>query len=87
MPLARPPRPRQDGVVGGAAGGFDYERRGAEVVITHHGRRAGRLRGHAAQRFLAEVEADPQGVMARVTGNYKHGNERVAKQHPRHRSR
>ena len=36
------------------------------------------LRGRAAERFLADVESgDPQAVMARVTGNYKRGNERL----------
>ena len=38
--------------------GFDYETRGGEVVITHHGRRATVLRGSAAARFLADVEDD-----------------------------
>jgi len=68
--------------------GFEYRRVGDEVVITHHGRRATTLRGAAAGRFLAEVEDDdPQELMARVTGNYKHGNERTAKEHPRNRRR
>jgi len=68
-------------------GGFDYETRGGEVVITHHGRRATVLRGTAAARFLADVEDsgddDVQELMARVTGNYRRGNERTAKDHPR----
>ena len=67
--------------------GFDYEVRGGEVVITHHGRRATVLRGQAAARFLADVEDDgssgDQELMARVTGNYRRGNERTAKNHPR----
>lgn len=67
--------------------GFDYETRGGEVVITHHGRRATVLRGTAAARFLADVEDsghdDEQELMARVTGNYRRGNERTAKNHPR----
>lgn len=72
----------------GAPQGFDYERRrGGEVLITHHGTAATVLRGRRATRFLDEVEDDPQATMARWTGNYKHGNERVAKQHPRHRGR
>jgi len=76
--------------VGGQAEGFEYEAQGDEVVITHFGRLATRLRGAAAQRFLADIDGpddDPQGVMARVTGNYKRGNERQAKQHPRNRGR
>ena len=64
--------------------GFDFRSVGADVVITHHGRRATTLRGAAARAFLVEVETgDPQLLMARLTGNYKHGNERAAKNHPR----
>ena len=42
------------------------------------------LRGAAAARFLDDVEADDeQELMARVTGNYRRGNERTGKNHPR----
>lgn len=69
-------------------GGFVYRVVGDDVLISHHGRSATTLRGAAAKRFLVDVEdADPQGLMARVTGNYKRGNERTAKNHPRNRSR
>ena len=68
--------------------GFAFTTTGTEVTITHHGRRATVLRGRAAVDFLDDVEAqDPQELMARVTGQYKHGNERTAKQHPRNRGR
>ena len=68
--------------------GFAFTSTGPEVTITHHGRRATVLRGRAAADFLEDVEAqDPQELMARVTGQYKHGNERTAKQHPRNRGR
>jgi hypothetical protein len=68
--------------------GFDYEVRGSEVVISHHGRRATVLRGTAAAQFLADVEDDDeQELMARVTGNYRRGNERTAKNHPRNAGR
>lgn len=72
-----------------SADGFTYVvRKNGDVVITHDDRPAGTLRAEAASDFLAEVEAgDPQGVMARATGNYKHGNERQARQHLRNRSR
>ncbi|QTV79928.1 hypothetical protein KAE78_01730 [Microbacterium sp. NIBRBAC000506063] len=64
--------------------GFDYQRRGDEVVITHHGRRATVLRGARAAEFLERVEReDPQLLMARLTGDYRRGNERAARQHPR----
>lgn len=66
--------------------GFTHELVGADVVIRHHGRRAATLRGDSAARFMADVERDdPQDVMARATGNYKHGNERIARNHPRNR--
>ncbi|MBA3522987.1 MAG: hypothetical protein H0T85_00200 [Geodermatophilaceae bacterium] len=69
-------------------GGFEYELVGDEVVISHHGRRATTLRGAAADDFLADVEDDDgQELMARVTGNYKHGNERTARDHPRNSGR
>lgn len=61
--------------------GFSYEeRKSGEVVIRHDGRRAATLRGKVAERFLAQAAtlgpAMLQQRMARITGNYKHGNER-----------
>ena len=74
--------------MGGQPEGFEFETRGDEVVVSHHGRRATVLRGVRAQEFLEDVErGDPQELMARVTGNYRHGNERQARQHPRNRGR
>ncbi|WP_121250958.1 hypothetical protein [Nocardioides ferulae] len=65
---------------------FEYRVVGDDVVISHHGRRATTLRGPAAVRFIADVEDDdPQELMARLTENYKHGNERTARNHPRNR--
>ena len=77
----------------GEAEGFEYVvRRDGEVVITHHGKRATVLRGPRAAEFVDEVETGPdelsaQQVMARWTGNYKRGNERTARAHPRNRGR
>jgi len=67
--------------------GFTYEQHSdGTVTIAHRGQAAGTLRGARATHFLAEVEtSDPQLVMARWTGNYKHGNERTARNHPRNR--
>jgi len=70
--------------------GFTWRRRKTgEVEILHHGRLAATLRADAAADFLAEAlesdEAALQDTMARLTGNYKHGNERLASQHPRNR--
>ncbi|MBT2442362.1 hypothetical protein J7E93_20065 [Streptomyces sp. ISL-36] len=66
--------------------GFRYEQRAdGTVVLTHHGRAAGTLRGSRAEKFLGEVvSGDAQLVMARWTGAYKFGNERMARNHPRH---
>jgi len=70
----------------GAPTGFAYDVRGEDVVITHHGKRATVLRGLRAEAFLSVVDrSDPQLLMARVTGDYRHGNERVAREHPRNR--
>jgi hypothetical protein len=67
-----------------APSGFAYRRNAdGSVAITHHGKHATTLRGERADEFLAEVGADPQEVMARWTGNYRRGNERTAKRHPR----
>ena len=66
--------------------GFEYSLHGKDVVISKDGRRTVTLRGATALRFLVDVErSDPQGVMARATGNYKRGNERLARNHPRNR--
>lgn len=69
--------------------GFAWQRRkNGDVVISHHGAVATVLRGNKASDFVADAEAgDDQAVMARVTGNYKRGNERQAKNHPRNKRR
>ena len=68
--------------------GFEYEQRGDEVVVLHHGRRATVLRGRRARDFVDDVESgDPHEVMARITGNYRRGNERQAREHLRNRKR
>lgn len=57
--------------------GFQYQRRkDGDILITHHGRTAATLRGRKAEIFLNKLGTDDQGLMARVTGNYKRGNER-----------
>lgn len=68
--------------------GFTWRaRKNGEVEIRHHGRLAAVLRGAAAEA-LRQGAPDPsspdaQQRMARLTGNYKRGNEREAAQHPR----
>ncbi|WP_194410119.1 hypothetical protein [Microbacterium cremeum] len=67
----------------GTPSGFEYVVAGESVEIRHHGRRAATLRNAAARRFLDDVgRSDPQQLMARVTGNYKRGNERSTRRRP-----
>lgn len=72
--------------------GFSYRmRKSGEVLIQRAGLLAATLRGLAARDFLAELAAgnaqDAQQLMARLTGNYRRGNERAAAGHPRNRGR
>lgn len=69
----------------GTPTGFDWsERKDGSVVITHHGRAATVLRGARAREFMQQVShGEGQELMARLTGNYKRGNERTARDHPR----
>jgi hypothetical protein len=75
--------------MGRAPAGFAFEvLSSGDVVIMHNARRASTLRGMAATSFLVDVQrGDPQELMARVTGNYKRGNERTASEHLRNRRR
>ena len=70
--------------------GFDYDARGGEVVITPprppRDRAARRLRPPASWP-TSRTAHDEQELMARVTGNYRRGNERTAKNHPRNSGR
>ena len=69
--------------------GFSAKERGGEIIIFHNGRKATTLRGTRAAAFKDDLEQLPpdelQQVMARLTGNYRRGNERVAKSHPRNK--
>lgn len=68
--------------------GFAYQVIRDDVLTSHHSRCATTLRGAAADRFMADIEhGDPQQLMARVTDNYRHGNERTAKEPPRNQRR
>lgn len=68
---------------------FSYAvRRTGDVEIRRDGRVVTILRGDAAIDFTTTVKrpgCDEQQLMARVTGNYRRGNERLAKRHPRNR--
>jgi hypothetical protein len=70
--------------------GFTWrQRKSGDVEILQRGRLASTLRGNDAADFLAEANGseliDLQPLMARITGNYKHGNESLAAEHPRNR--
>lgn len=65
-----------------------------DVVISRHGREIVTLRGRAASAFAAAAAAAhaaaPEAIqqrLARLTGNYRRGNERAASRHPRNRSK
>jgi hypothetical protein len=68
--------------------GFTFrQRKSGDVQILRLGALAATLRNDSAAAFLAEVAAlerdEVQQLMARLTGNYRRGNERVAANHPR----
>ena len=69
--------------------GFTFQQIGAEYHIFHRGKKATTLRSNRAAEFELEVSelsfSEQQKLMARLTGNYKHGNERIAKNHPRNK--
>lgn len=61
---------------------FDYQlTKDERVLIYWRGKLVKTLAGDKAQKFLRQVESgeDEQAVMARVTGNFKRGNERDGK--------
>ncbi len=59
------------------------------ILIDHHGKHVTTLRGKGAAEFLKKLTkldfAGEQQLMARVTGNYKRGNERQSKNHPKNK--
>ncbi len=70
--------------------GFIFrETKKSEIIISHYGRKATTLRGNRAIEFNEIIDTLPfdeqQQLMARLTGNYKRGNEKLAKNHPRNK--
>lgn len=70
--------------------GFVYRvAKNGAVVISHHDKVAATLRGAKGAAFLKMMDRstffEQQQAMARITGNYKRGNEKVAKNHPRNK--
>ncbi len=72
----------------GAAFSFRASKRG-EVFVSHHSRVVVTLRGAVAADFVAQIDGasdeERQQLMARLTGNFKRGNERLAGDHRRNR--
>lgn len=63
---------------------FTYqESKDQKVFIFWHGKQVKILKGKSAQKFLAQIvgleHKEAQLVMAKVTGNFKRGNERQNK--------
>jgi len=69
--------------------GFEWsQRKNGDIEVSHRGRLATTLRGRLAAEFLDAIETDDeQELLARLTGNYRRGNEREARNHPRNRDR
>jgi hypothetical protein len=69
--------------------GFAYREKNGDFEIFHRNKKATTLRSDRAREFKLEIENldfdGQQQLMARLTGNYKRGNERVAKNHLRNR--
>lgn len=70
--------------------GFRHRsRKSGDIEILHRGRLAATLRGRSAEKFKHRTEGlsgpEAQQLMARLTGSYKRGNERTAREHPRNR--
>lgn len=60
---------------------FSYRRmKDGRILIFWHGKQVKTLAGAEAQKFLAKIEGlapkQAQLVMAKLTGNFKRGNER-----------
>lgn len=63
--------------------GFSYLIKNKEVSILRNGKKVTVLRGARAAEFCEDVvdmdDTSAQQLMARLTGNYKRGNEKLAK--------
>ncbi len=59
---------------------FTYRESREKVFLFWNGRQVMILKGKPAQKFLAKIDGlegkAAQLVMAKITGNFKHGNER-----------
>jgi len=55
-----------------------------KVFISYEGKQVTTLSGSRSERFIKQIEGvdgkDAQLIMAKITGNFKRGNEKLAKQ-------
>ena len=55
-----------------------------KVFISYEGKQVTTLSGKNAERFISQISGaagkDAQLIMAKATGNFKRGNEKIAKQ-------
>jgi hypothetical protein len=62
---------------------FSYRASNDKVFLFWQGKQVMILKGQQAQKFLARIDGlegkAAQLAMAKITGNFKHGNERTAK--------
>lgn len=70
--------------------GFTWRQGGdGAILISFKGKVVTTLKKDRAAEFLAEVNGveddELQQYLARLTGQFKHGNERMGKSHPRNR--
>jgi len=54
-----------------------------KVFISYHGKQVIILSGHKAEEFISDIDnasgKDAQLIMAKATGHFKHGNEKMFK--------
>jgi len=54
-----------------------------KVFIFWHGKQVMILKGKESEKFIAKIEKadkmEAQLIMAKITGNFKHGNEKIKK--------
>ena len=63
---------------------FSYKiAKGKKVFISYYGKQVTTLSGSRAEKFISDIEdavgREAQLIMAKVTGNFKRGNEKVAR--------
>ena len=64
---------------------FSYRQyKNGNVSVSYEGREVTILKGKNAQKFSSQIEnaneLEAQLIMAKITGNFKRGNERLAKE-------